>query len=167
MVLPSNHVKTGRNVNIDWALAVLLCLLAAIVLFVELSNIYWRNGGFIFTGVLCLSIVAIAAKSPNQFVLSNKILRWIGRRSYGIYLYHLPIFLTLLRFRGRSPVNYLLLTGLGFALTIFVAAISYRFIEIPVLRYKKRYQVASEFVLAHPSKPINQKVSVERLSLDG
>src|SRR5262249_45358745 len=77
MVLPSNHVKTGRNVNIDWALAVLLCLLAAIVLFVELSNIYWRNGGFIFTDVLCLSIVAIAAKSPNQFVLSNKILRWI------------------------------------------------------------------------------------------
>jgi peptidoglycan/LPS O-acetylase OafA/YrhL len=156
MVLPSNYVKTGQNVIIDSALAVLLCLLAAIVLFVHLENIYWENGGFIFTDLLCLSIVAIAAKSPNQAVLANKILRWIGRRSYGIYLYHLPIFLTLLSLRRRhSPVNYLLVTALMFAVTIFVAALSYRFIERPVLRYKKRYEVASEFVLAHPSRSTN------------
>jgi peptidoglycan/LPS O-acetylase OafA/YrhL len=144
----NNNVKNRKNVNIHWSLGIALCLLATIVLFVRESNIYWRNGGFILTNLLCLSIVAIAAKNPNQPLLSSNILHWIGRRSYGIYLYHFPIFIALesLR-RDQSPVNYLLVTALRFAVTIVVAEVSYRFIERPVLRYKKRYQVASEFVL--------------------
>ena len=153
LVLPHNHNVTHRKkVNINWSLGICLCLLATVVLFVPESNIYWHNGGFIFTNLLCLSIVAIAAKNPNQQVLSSSILCWIGRRSYGIYLYHFPIFLALgILIRGHRPVNYLLVTALRFGLTIFVAAVSYRFIERPVLRYKKRYQVASELVLAQPA----------------
>ena len=152
VVLPHNtNVEKRRKVNIDWSLGILLCLLATVVLFVRL-NIYWYNGGFIFTNLLCLSIVAIAAINPNQPLLSSNILRWIGRRSYGIYLYHFPIFLALgVLIREHSAVNYLLVTALRFALTIFAAAVSYRFIERPVLRYKRRYQVASEFVLAQPT----------------
>jgi peptidoglycan/LPS O-acetylase OafA/YrhL len=151
MVLPGSNLESRANANIHLSLAVLLCLLAAVVLFVPESSKYWHNGGFVLTNLLCLSIVAIAAKNPNQSVLSNNILRWIGRRSYGIYLYHFPIFLALEALRREgSLVNYLLVTVLRFAITIFVADVSYRFIERPVLRYKKRYQVASEFVLAHP-----------------
>jgi len=148
----NNNVKTRRKVDIHWSLGILLCLLATIVLFVRESNIYWHNGGFIFTNLLCLSIVAIAAKNPSQPLLSSNILRWIGRRSYGMYLYHFPIFIALgILIREHSSVNYLLVTALRFAVTIFVAEVSYRFIERPVLRYKKRYQVASEFVLAQPT----------------
>ena len=152
VVLPhKTNVEKRRKVNIDWSLGILLCLLATVVLFVRL-NIYWYNGGFIFTNLLCLSIVAIAAINPNQPLLSNNILRWIGRRSYGIYLYHFPIFLALgVLTKEHSPVNYLLVTALRFAATIVVAEVSYRFIERPVLRYKKRYQVASEFVIAQPT----------------
>jgi peptidoglycan/LPS O-acetylase OafA/YrhL len=145
----NNKAKHPKKVTIQWSLGILLCLLATIVLFVPEGNIYWRNGGFILTDLLCLSIVTIAAKHPNQPLLSSNILLWIGRRSYGIYLYHLPIFLALgMLIREHSPVNYLLVTALRFAATIFVAEVSYRFIERPVLRYKKRYQVASEFVIA-------------------
>jgi peptidoglycan/LPS O-acetylase OafA/YrhL len=153
MVLSHNsNVKHRENVNIRWSLGILLCLLATIVLFVRESNIYWHNGGFIFTDLLCLSIVAMAAKNPNQPLLSNNILRWIGRRSYGIYLYHFPIFIALgILIREHSPVNYFLVTALRVALTIFVAEVSYQFIERPVLRFKKRYQVASEFVVAQPT----------------
>jgi len=148
----NDNVKRRKKVNIHWFLGILLCLLATIVLFLPEWNIYWRNGGFIFTNLLCLSIVALAAKNPNQPLLSSKILRWIGRRSYGMYLYHLPIFLALgILIREHSPVNHLLVTALRCAATIVVAAISYRFIERPVLRYKKRYQVASEFVIAQPT----------------
>src|SRR6266403_1507600 len=96
MVLSHNNtVKTRKKVNINWSLGILLCLLVTIVLFVHESNIYWRNGGFVFTNLLCLAIVAIAAKNPNQSLLSSKFLRWIGRRSYGMYLYHFPIFIAL------------------------------------------------------------------------
>jgi len=148
----NDNVKNRKKVNLNWSLGILLCLLARIVLFVRESNIYWHNGGFILTDLLCLSIVAIAAKNPNQSLLSSNVLRWIGRRSYGIYLYHFPIFLALgILIREHSSINYLLITAPRFALTIFVAEVSYRFIERPVLRYKKRYQVASEFVLAQPT----------------
>jgi peptidoglycan/LPS O-acetylase OafA/YrhL len=148
----NDNVKHRQKVNIHWSLVILLCLLATVVLFVRESNVYWHNGGFIFTNLLCLAIVAIAAKNPNQVLLSSNILRWIGRRSYGIYLYHFPIFLALgILIREHSPLNYCLVTALRLALTIFVAAVSYRFIERPVLRYKRRYQVASEFVLAQPT----------------
>ena len=153
LVLSHNtNVKKRLKVNLHWSLGILLCLLATIVLFVPESNVYWHNGGFILTNLLCLSIVAIAAINPNQPLLSSNILRWIGRRSYGIYLYHFPIFLALgVLIRENSPLNYLLVTALRLALTIFAAAVSYRFIERPVLRYKRRYQVASEFVLAQPT----------------
>jgi len=149
----NDNVTRRKKGNIHWSLGILLCLLATILLFVGEWNIYWRNGGFIFTNLLCLCIVAVAAKNPNQPLLSSSILRWIGRRSYGIYLYHLPIFLALgILIRGHGPVNYLLVTALRFAATIVVAEVSYRFIERPVLRYKKRYQVASEFVIAQPTR---------------
>src|SRR6266403_1642823 len=72
MVLSHNdNVKTRKKVNINWSLGILLCLLATIVLFVRESNIYWHNGGFILTDLLCLYIVAMAAKNPNQPLLSN------------------------------------------------------------------------------------------------
>jgi len=152
MLSHNDNVTHRRKININGSLGLCLCLLATVVLFVPESNIYWHDGGFIFTNLLCLSIVAIAAKDPNQPLLSSTILRWIGRRSYGLYLYHWPIFLALgILIREHSPVNYLLVTALRFALTIFMAAVSYRFIERPVLRYKKRYQVASEFVIAQPT----------------
>jgi peptidoglycan/LPS O-acetylase OafA/YrhL len=145
----NDNVTCRNNVSIHWSLGICLCLLAAVVLFVPESNRYWRNGGFIFTDLLCLYIVAIAAKNPNQPLLSSSILLWIGRRSYGLYLFHLPIFLALaILIREHSPVNYLLVTALRFAATVAVAEVSYRFVERPVLRYKKRYQVASEFVIA-------------------
>ena len=145
----NDNVIHRKKVNINWSLGICLCLLATVVLVVPESNVYWYNGGFIFTNLLCLYIVAIAAKNPSQPLLSSSILRWIGRRSYGLYLYHFPIFLALgILIRKDSSVNYLLVTALRFAATIVVAEVSYRFIERPVLRYKKRYQVASEFVIA-------------------
>ena len=79
-MVPSHNgnVKNRKKVNLNWSLGILLCLLATIVLFVRESNIYWHNGGFILTDLLCLSIVAIAAKNPNQSLLSSNVLRGLA-----------------------------------------------------------------------------------------
>jgi len=67
-------------------------------------------------------------------LLSLPILVWVGKRSYGIYLYHLPIFVALEGFkRPHSIVNFVVLTGVRFAIAIVVAALSFRFIERPFL----------------------------------
>src|SRR5512135_2501845 len=65
------------------------------------------------------------------FILGNPVSGWLGKRSYGIYLWHWPI--VVLTGRG-SDVR---LDGLGlFAVragaTVGIAALSYRFVEWPV-----------------------------------
>ncbi|GAA4345805.1 hypothetical protein GCM10023087_08130 [Microbacterium rhizosphaerae] len=68
--------------------------------------------------------------------LAWRPLAWLGRRSYGVYLYHLPVHAVLLAFvpLARSALGLLTL-----AVAIAVAAISYRYVELPFLRLKKRY----------------------------
>lgn len=60
-------------------------------------------------------------------------LRWIGLRSYAIYLWHWPIFVLTrdgadLRFDGWWPLT------LRLTLTLFLAEVSYRFVETPIRR---------------------------------
>jgi peptidoglycan/LPS O-acetylase OafA/YrhL len=76
-------------------------------------------------------------------VLEIPPLRWIGQRSYGIYLYHFPIFYALYT-ESAHPRNKLLAMGVSIA----VAAVSYRLIESPALRLKDRLRPAA--VLAVP-----------------
>jgi hypothetical protein len=55
---------------------------------------------------------------------------YIGRRSYGLYLYHWPVFQMYRRFAGKglTPYEFVLLALLSLALT----ELSYRYIEMPI-----------------------------------
>lgn len=64
---------------------------------------------------------------------------WLGKRSYGIYLYHLPIaFVFLERCHLRGAPRAAALCGCVL-LTILVAGASYRWVEAPFLRRKERF----------------------------
>ena len=70
-------------------------------------------------------------------LLSSTLLGYIGRRSYSVYLYHLPIFQAVepLRVQG-SFFNFACVTALRVAATFLVAEISYRTIESGALAIK-------------------------------
>jgi hypothetical protein len=55
---------------------------------------------------------------------------YIGQRSYGLYLYHWPVFQMYRRFAGKglTPYEFVLLALLSLALT----ELSYRYIEMPI-----------------------------------
>ena len=59
-------------------------------------------------------------------------LRWIGVRSYGIYLWHWPIIVLTAPSLEQKPT--LSLQVLQVAATIIVAALSWRFVEEPIRR---------------------------------
>jgi peptidoglycan/LPS O-acetylase OafA/YrhL len=62
---------------------------------------------------------------------------WLGKRSYGLYLYHLPISYGLEVFRVKgSVVNLLVISVLRVVVPIIIADLSYRYIEMPFLRKK-------------------------------
>jgi hypothetical protein len=60
-------------------------------------------------------------------------LRWIGERSYGIYLWHWPIF-AITRPGLDVPLDGLPLLALRLAATILLAHLSYRYVEEPIRR---------------------------------
>jgi peptidoglycan/LPS O-acetylase OafA/YrhL/lysophospholipase L1-like esterase len=100
----------------------------------------WRTGQyspFIYRGGLIVLSVATAAvlaaaACPGGWtgrVLGWEPLRWLGVRSYGIYLWHYPIIVL------TSPANStenLARAALQTAATIAVAALSWRFVEEPI-----------------------------------
>jgi len=81
--------------------------------------------------------------------LTNPILVYLGRISYGLYVWHvLALAIVSLVFRKYTPLYALA----GFAATILLSAISYRWLEQPFLRLKKRFtHVASRPVEATPA----------------
>lgn len=78
----------------------------------------------------CVVAGCIAPSGPVRRLLSWPGLRWIGRVSYGAYLYHWPIFLVVDEGTGLGPTA---LFGLRVGLTFGVAAVSHRWLEEPIL----------------------------------
>ncbi|HSZ82501.1 MAG TPA: acyltransferase [Polyangia bacterium] len=83
------------------------------------------------------TIIAACVAPPTSLVqrlLSRRPLVWLGKRSYGIYLYHMPIFYAV--GGALAPRNAILAVTVPAALSILVAHISYTFIEQPILRVR-------------------------------
>jgi peptidoglycan/LPS O-acetylase OafA/YrhL len=69
-------------------------------------------------------------------------LRYLGKISYGLYVYHLLGLYIVEKAIGGYAKNFnkfLIFWWGGLALTLVMAALSYRFIESPFLRLKERY----------------------------
>lgn len=91
-------------------------------------------------GIAALTVSTCAALLPLVHpearlgrVLGIAPLQWIGARSYGIYLWHMPVvaFLPERAFYGQPVVRGLVVV----ALTLVLAALSWRFVEDPIRRH--------------------------------
>lgn len=71
-----------------------------------------------------------------------RIAKWLGVRSYGIYLYNYPISVILLAHLHTHNTTRLALSTLGILVSIAIAAASYRWVEQPFLARKARYSAA-------------------------
>jgi hypothetical protein len=65
-------------------------------------------------------------------LLSGRAIRWIGRVSYGAYLFHWPVYLWLSP--ERTSLEQWPLFGLRVLVTFALAGISYNFLEAPIRR---------------------------------
>ena len=97
------------------------------------SNVLFR-GGFLAVAVLSTIVIAVAVHPASRIgtvILAQQPLRWIGERSYGIYLWHWPIFMVT-RPGLDTDITGWLNTVLRIALTLVAAELSYRFVEEPI-----------------------------------
>ena len=96
---------------------------------------------FLFQGGLALvalatAVVITAAVHPRTRLLGAGLLgrqplRWIGLRSYGIYLWHWPVFMVT-RPDLDVPITGWPLLVLRLVATVVLADLSYRFVETPI-----------------------------------
>lgn len=110
---------------------------ALLIILIGLSEFspWLYRGGFAVTSLLTATVIAVIAHPAIGFgfVLSNPVMRWIGIRSYGIYLWHWPIFMiTRPGFDIGLDRTTTFLIRLG--LTFGAAELSYRYVEAPIRR---------------------------------
>jgi peptidoglycan/LPS O-acetylase OafA/YrhL len=90
------------------------------------------RGGLLLTGVATVFVIA-AVTHPRAWmgrVLGMWPLRWIGTRSYGLYLFHWPIYQIIRREAGTplKPWQF----AMAMAITVPITELSYRVVERPI-----------------------------------
>jgi peptidoglycan/LPS O-acetylase OafA/YrhL len=94
----------------------------------------------VFGSVALLLSVIVRPESILSKLLQWRPLQWIGKRSYGCYLYHALIFV-IVPTLSFLPADHLRIYRfvVDFGATFVVAALSYRLVEQPFLSRKTRY----------------------------
>jgi len=83
-------------------------------------------------------LVCLQRSGPLATALSLEPIRYVGKISYGLFLYHMPIFYLGEKFKPSTPFH-IYAAGL-FVLIFATAALSYEFVEKPFLRLKDRFE---------------------------
>lgn len=114
-------------------------ILLAIFL-VRYNTAFVYNGGFTLvalgTAIVILDLLLFPSLLSRFFEIAPLV--WIGKISYGLYLWHYPIFEASRRF-FEGWMNPILDEVLGVVGTFLVATASYYFIERPFLKLSRRY----------------------------
>jgi peptidoglycan/LPS O-acetylase OafA/YrhL len=76
-------------------------------------------------------IIAAAARATPPRMLAARPLAWVGRVSYGVYLWHVPLMLYL-RAHGALPLSTWGALAVALPLTLAVAAASWYLVESPL-----------------------------------
>jgi peptidoglycan/LPS O-acetylase OafA/YrhL len=137
MVWPSRKLSRrigagARNTLDGLGIAGLLAIALMIWRTDQYSSFLYR-GGFVLLSIATVLVLAPLAHPACRLgtVLGWRPLRWIGVRSYGIYLWHFPIIVLTTPggvANGAAPLRELL----QFAAIVGVAALSWRYVEEPV-----------------------------------
>jgi peptidoglycan/LPS O-acetylase OafA/YrhL len=117
------------------ALASLATLVAFFVLANDSQPFLYRGGFTIVAAMTAAAVVAVSHPRATIFtaVLELAPVRWLGRRSYSVYLWHWPV-VVFTRTGVDVTLSGIPLLVLRVALSLALAECSYRLVEEPVRR---------------------------------
>ncbi|MFN0095853.1 MAG: acyltransferase family protein, partial [Dehalococcoidia bacterium] len=115
------------------------------------------RGGFLLVDVATVGLIFAALHGRERLLrpaLATSAMRWVGLRSYSLYLWHWPVFM-LTRPHADVPFDGLPLWALRFGLSFALAEASYRWVETPVrkgglARWWRSLRAAGRPVLLRP-----------------
>ncbi|MGD8148770.1 acyltransferase family protein [Ornithinimicrobium sp. Y1694] len=127
--------------------AVLLAVvgLFALMMWMDESSALTFRGGILLASLLTVVLVAAAleADGPWRRIMELRPLRWLGERSYGVYLWHWPVLVIMgaLVPYATGTVRGALVLSAALVLTFAFAELSLRLVERPVRRHGIRASV--------------------------
>lgn len=118
--------------------ATVIVPLALLIAYMATGTANFTHLYFGFTFLALLSawlIIGVMENTLMRQMFSNRILVYVGKISYGLYLFHYPLF----AFAGHNVVLRCAMLILSFVM----AALSFRFLESPILKLKRPVQIAA------------------------
>lgn len=114
-------------------LAALGLLLAGFVRLSDTHPLLYRGGFTLVALSTALLIVAVTYPGARLMpaLLGWRPLRWVGLRSYGIYLWHWPVFMVTRPYQDIALDGWPLL-ALRLLIVLALAELSYRLLELPI-----------------------------------
>jgi peptidoglycan/LPS O-acetylase OafA/YrhL len=132
---PAGTIARSRRTDVLGTVG--LAAFVALVVLTPAHPSWLVHGGFGAVAVVNVALIggALAVTGPVAALLGARPLVAIGKISYGLYLYHWPVFLWLDGERtGWSGPRLL---GARLAVTVVIAVVSYHLLECPI-RYRRR-----------------------------
>ncbi|KAA5808393.1 acyltransferase family protein [Thermoanaerobacterium thermosaccharolyticum] len=137
LILPSNKLSNNisRNKRLILDAIGFLSILLIFIMFVyvnQYDTFVYRGGMFLLSIV---AAVTIAVSAHQESLLGKALgcfpLRWLGARSYGVYLWYFPVLILTtpaVDTKGINPIRAIL----QIFLIILISALSWRYIEDPI-----------------------------------
>ena len=142
-------VKLPRKI---WALigSISLIVLTCMMVFISSYSSFLYYGGQAIVSLLTAFVVYAVTVSRSMLnkILGHNALKWIGDRSYSIYLWHYPIIILISG--GKKSAWWIMIIEI--VLSVVLAELSYRFIETPI-----RHGIIGEYINIINSEPTNKR----------
>ena len=127
-----SNITPGARRTIDRAGAIGLTVVVLMLCSLDEFSPFLYPGGFLLLSLATVLVLAAVVHPASRLgpALGCRPLRWIGVRSYGIYLWHFPVIVltTPAGAHGFDPARAVL----QIAAVVGIAALSWRFIENPI-----------------------------------
>lgn len=140
--IPSRGV---RLLNVTGA--VIVPVLVVLMLVTSEYGRFLYYGGFVFVAVLAALLIAVVAHPASLWsrLFAARWLIAVGKRSYGLYLWHFPLITLMTPVEQTGTFSWLRSLGILIIL-IVVTELSYQFVERPVRRlgllgYIRQFQI--------------------------
>ncbi|OXT09117.1 acetyltransferase [Thermoanaerobacterium thermosaccharolyticum] len=137
LILPSDKLSSNMSRNKRLILDVIgfLSLLSIFIMFIYVNqyDTFVYRGGMFLLSVIAAVTIAVSAHSSSFLgkALGCFPLRWLGARSYGVYLWYFPVLILTtppVNTEGINPIRAVL----QIFLIILISALSWRYVEDPI-----------------------------------
>ena len=122
-----------------------IALISTLLVATDYASAFMHLGGFALLATAAAVILVWVVLAPSSYLrgfLEYRPFVWVGRISYGLYLWHYPIFKASSLLRLAWPLHLLV----ALSLTLAVTCLSYYLVERPALKLKRRKRSLDETV---------------------